>query len=24
LTLDQGQMKLGPIPIGPAPLFRLR
>ena len=24
LTLDQGQMKLGPIPLGPAPLFRLR
>ncbi len=24
LTLDNGQMKLGPIPIGPAPLFRLR
>ncbi|MEN8891342.1 DUF2125 domain-containing protein [Planktotalea arctica] len=24
LTLDRGQMKLGPIPIGPAPLFRLR
>jgi hypothetical protein len=24
LTLDSGQMKLGPIPLGPAPLFRLR
>jgi hypothetical protein len=24
LDLKQGQMKLGPIPIGPAPLFRLR
>lgn len=24
LALDAGQMKLGPIPIGPAPLFRLR
>lgn len=24
LTLDAGLMKLGPIPIGPAPLFRLR
>ena len=24
LTLDAGMMKLGPIPIGPAPLFRLR
>lgn len=24
LDLDQGQMKLGPIPLGPAPLFRLR
>lgn len=24
LDLDNGQMKLGPIPLGPAPLFRLR
>ena len=24
LTLDRGQMKLGPIPLGPAPIFRLR
>ena len=24
LTLDRGQMKLGPIPLGPAPLFLLR
>lgn len=24
LTMDQGMMKLGPIPLGPAPLFHLR